>query len=399
MWSQARDEFYRLGHAEAALVALAARSTLGGEALSIGDFVEAAEPIRSQFGEGGGGNTVEDTIAQLHSAGVLSRRDNVSSRSTAVHTRAQDLDVQEALSSFGALPNAEVAKPVWVHLQPFTFCNLECLHCYCFSSPKAPKFLRTVDEWRSCIQSLDNYGIADVYITGGETLIVEEVWELIAEIRDRGMGAGLSTNALYLNERIISNLQRYRIDTLQVSLDGGTLQTHEYLRGKVGSFEKTVENISELARYTNPVINTTINRLNIDEMTKIVQIGQGIGVAKYKFYPQKGCGRGAMMQDDILSDQEVKERLIPMCLEISNSYGVQIETIELGDLCGSARSGFSIDEKGDAYPCIFGISNNAMKCGNIFSDEIDKIWFDAAPMETLRSVQGQPCRACEDYAT
>lgn len=122
-------------------------------------------------------------------------------------------------------PRVPVLKPLWVHLQPFTRCNQHCIHCYCSGGPKADPFLLDVDTWRNVAARLDDYGVLDVYVTGGESLLLDGFFDIVDEILNRGMGFGVSTNATVLSDRVLDRLRELRIGTVQVSLDGATAAT------------------------------------------------------------------------------------------------------------------------------------------------------------------------------
>ena len=376
-WTVDRGEFFRIEGLDAAV--------LGVIALS-GDIARQAlyPSVLSDAGFAASPEAIQESANRLLHAGLLVRTGHAAGAHSGVGSRYLE-----------SAPAESVAKPVWVHLQPFTFCNLSCIHCYCDSSPQAPRFRRSPEDWCKAIAAFDDYGIADVYLTGGETLIVPEVWTLVREISARKMGTGLSTNALHVSPGIIDNLQRFEIRTIQVSLDGGTAKTHDWLRNKRGAFEQTLRNIEAIAKVSEPVINTTVNRANLSELREIVRLGQALGVRKFKFYPQKATGRAALLQDLTLSDAEIVESLRPLCASIARETNTRVETVDPAARCGSAWSGFSVDALGDAFPCIFGIGAPSQRAGNVFDQDIDDVWFQSPVMRRFRTQDESPCRRCE----
>lgn len=291
-------------------------------------------------------------------------------------------------------PVHQIAKPFWAHLQPFTLCNQQCLHCYCNGSPSASPLILTVQEWRDIIGVLDEYGVHDVYITGGETLAIPQFFELAKAILDRGLGFGLSTNATTITDTTLKRLSDLGIGRVQVSLDGGFSETHDRIRGMVGAFEKTLRGIELLSSICEPVVNSVVNSSNIQEMEEIVRKTSQLGCRSYKFFPQKPVGR-ARHNPDSLEDDVIKSTLIPLCRELSSRYAVSIESIDPTRPCGSGTSGFAVNEAGDVYPCIFGILNHKLRCGNLLRDGIDKLWFESEVLREFRSPPGFVCRRCE----
>ncbi|WP_268981569.1 SPASM domain-containing protein [Wolbachia pipientis] len=59
-------------------------------------------------------------------------------------------------------------------------------------------------------------------------------------------------------------------------------------------------------------------------------------------------------------------------------------------------SGFAIEQKGDIYPCIFGVSDKTQCMGNILSDSLDDVWFNSVKLDKFRKLdEGRLCHRCE----
>ncbi|GGJ90280.1 hypothetical protein GCM10010123_20090 [Pilimelia anulata] len=290
-------------------------------------------------------------------------------------------------------PALPVLKPMWVHLQPFTLCNQKCLHCYCSGGPKADPFLLPTRTWREVIGRLDDYGVFDVYVTGGESLMLDGFFDIAAEILGRGMGFGVSTNATVLPPRTLTRLRELGVGTVQVSLDGGTAATHELIRGAPRSFARTLAGIEQIAQFATPVINTVVNRMNLAELEQIVKVGVQVGCSRFKFFPQKPVGRSTVAHT--LDDAQIMGTLVPECARLAELHQVEIETINPDEPCGSGTVGFAVDQRADIYPCIFGVENPAMRCGNLLTDNLDDVWFSSTTMAAFRGAVSTPCRRCE----
>jgi radical SAM protein with 4Fe4S-binding SPASM domain len=290
-------------------------------------------------------------------------------------------------------PTCSVLKPLWAHIQPFTRCNQHCIHCYCEGGPKADPFLLPVDTWLGIIKRLDDHGVLDVYVTGGESLLYDDFFTIAEDILSRGMGFGLSTNATVLSDRTLARLRDLRIETVQVSLDGAHAALHERIRGAPGSFRRTLDGIGRIAEFSQPVINTVVNRLNLTELEDVVKLGKQRGCGRFKFFPQKPVGRSTA--ELTLGNDEIMNQLVPECTRLAMVYGVEVETIDAGKPCGSGSVGFALDQRGDIYPCIFGVADPAQRCGNILDDDLGDVWFGSPALERFRGEVSTPCRRCE----
>jgi radical SAM protein with 4Fe4S-binding SPASM domain len=294
-----------------------------------------------------------------------------------------------------ATPKRPILKPLWAHIQPFTRCNQHCVHCYCHGGPQADPFLLPVQTWQRIVGLLDEYGILDVYVTGGESLLYDGFFTIAEDILSRGMGFGLSTNATILSEGHLAQLRALRIETVQVSLDGANAATHEFIRGARGSFPRTLAGIAQIAAFSTVVINTVVNRQNLRELEDLVKLGLDHGCTRFKFFPQKPVGRsGATLT---LSDDEVLGQLVPECARLAAAYDVAVETIDPGKPCGSGSIGFALDQRGDIYPCIFGVADRTQRCGNILDDGLNDVWFGSPTLEPFRGEVSPVCRRCESW--
>ncbi|WP_432995904.1 radical SAM protein [Dactylosporangium sp. CA-233914] len=344
-----------------------------------------SEAVRLRFGITD--EAVAATVQELWQQGVLVASD-------APACPLDPIDVHAAADAAAATrPEVKVLKPFWVHLQPFTRCNQHCVTCYCSGGPKADPFLHPVEQWKSMIDKLDAYGVLDVYITGGESLLYLEFFDLAEHILGKGMGFGLSTNATVLGGGRLERLQALQFSPVQVSLDGGTAATHELIRGVPGCWPKTLAGIRAIGAFAKVVINTVVNRMNLAELEQVVQVGIGLGVRRFKFFPQKPVGRANPAVT--LDDTTIVQTLLPRCAELAARYEVDIESIDPKASCGSGSIGFAVDQRADIHPCIFGVENPDLVAGNLRTDDLDTVWFGSPVFAPFRGEVGTVCRRCE----
>ena len=259
--------------------------------------------------------------------------------------------------------------------------------------PALHPLLIDVCGWRRIINRLDAFGVLDVYVTGGESLLLDGFFDLAEDILDRGMGFGVSTNATVLSDRVLARLRDLRIGTVQVSLDGATAPVHELIRGAPGSFTRTLDGVRRIGDFSEVVVNTVVNRLNLTELEDVVKLGVEHGCTRFKFFPQKPVGRSTASLT--LNDAEIMGTLVPACAELGEVHGVQVETVDPEQPCGSGSVGFAVDQRADVYPCVFGVQNPALRCGNLLTDDLGDMWFHSPIFAAFRGEVTTPCRRCE----
>lgn len=318
------------------------------------------------------------------------------------HIEIEQESYEKKLREIKNSQKRSISKPFWVHIQPFKYCNQKCIHCYCNADNKQEKFTLSLETWKKIVDKLKIFGILDIYVTGGENLIVNDYYCLTEYIISNGFGTGLSTNGMHISDEAIEKLKLFKLDYIQVSLDGATAETNDLIRGRKGAFNKTIDGIRKIQRNDlgQVAINTVVNKYNLYELEEIIQIGQKLGIKEFKFFPQKLCGRAKNYPKMLLNYSDYK-KYFQICESINKKEDVVLDYISPNndnDRCGSGDAGFSINEYGDIYPCIFGIENSNQCLGNIIKDDLDFIWFDSSKLNNFRQMsKNSLCRRCESH--
>jgi radical SAM protein with 4Fe4S-binding SPASM domain len=109
-----------------------------------------------------------------------------------------------------------------------------------------------------------------INLTGGEALLRNDWYEISKEIKDLGMEVSVLSNGLVLNDNIITKLRSVGVYAIALSLDGGTPETHDSIRGVPGSFEKCLSSLEVLRKRDLPAtVITTVHKRNLNELPKI----------------------------------------------------------------------------------------------------------------------------------
>src|SRR5690349_17865963 len=73
-------------------------------------------------------------------------------------------------------------------------CNLKCVHCYTCSEARKYEGELTTQQCKTVLDDLADFKVPAVLFSGGEPLVRDDVFELAAYARDRGLHVVLSTN-------------------------------------------------------------------------------------------------------------------------------------------------------------------------------------------------------------
>lgn len=125
-------------------------------------------------------------------------------------------------------------------------CNLSCIFCPLGSTGTLdrPNKELTVKEWLPVIDCLGELGCQHVDIGGGEPFLRrEDALVIMEQIKSKGMGGAITTNATLLKEEHIRRIVEMGWESIQISLDGATAVTHDTLRGSHGSHLKVLKTL------------------------------------------------------------------------------------------------------------------------------------------------------------
>jgi phosphonate transport system substrate-binding protein len=172
-------------------------------------------------------------------------------------------------------------------------CNLRCSYCVAESSPTAPRRALGFQNVTRLVDEAVALGFDHVYFTGGEPFILDDIYEMLAYSSAR-VATTVLTNGMLLRGARLDKLEAVKNDNLivQVSLDGGHPEHHDFNRGK-GSWEKTVEGIKLLqARGFHVRLGTTETPVNSAYLTELCAFHRSLGIPDQDHFVRPLAKRG-----------------------------------------------------------------------------------------------------------
>ncbi|WP_227837357.1 radical SAM protein [Nocardia aurantia] len=179
-----------------------------------------------------------------------------------------------------------------VYLYITEACQLRCEHCYMGERLERalkmplPKIVDTLATWRKL-------GGNKLTILGGEPTLHPHYCEVIRLSRQLGYEHVITTtNAQKPALRRFRQLEPDDFAYVQVSLDGGSRDTHDAVRGR-GTFDEAIETTRELAeRGFDARIICTVNEANERDVLQLLDIADVLGVSLVKFHVFSTIGTG-----------------------------------------------------------------------------------------------------------
>jgi len=260
-------------------------------------------------------------------------------------------------------------------------CNLKCKHCAVES--KKSSALQNLEKYFKALESMEEAGVDTVYLSGGEPLLFDYLYDLIDYGKRLGLEITIGTNGTLLNERSAKKLKDANIDRVFVSLDHWRKEKHDWLRGN-GTFEKTINGIKLLKKYeVYTRIDSIVWKENYKELEKLVDFCKKLKADEIIFAWPVKVGSALKNYDYIFPPEEeylkIGEKL--EALRKSKSIKVSYHRFRYFDEsakdCPGGRKIFYINGEGRISPC-FWLSTmlDLFTERNIFEEEFSSLLED-----------------------
>lgn len=175
-------------------------------------------------------------------------------------------------------------------------CNLACRHCWI-----APTYnidgqsFRSLelDLFRSIIKQAEPLGLDTVKLTGGEPLLHPQIHEIIEIVNREDLRLNVETNGVLCTPELAEAISRGRDAFISISLDGAKAETHEWIRGVPGCFDKALRGLSNLVKVgLKPQLIMCLMKRNKDQIKDLVNLAETFGAGSVKFSIVSPTARG-----------------------------------------------------------------------------------------------------------
>ena len=308
------------------------------------------------------------------------------------------------------------AHPVW---EMTSACNLHCIHCHASGGRPGPDELTTAEAKRM----LDGLAEVDAFrmmaFTGGEPLVRDDLFELLAYSQALGFTNTMATNATLIDDGVARRLRQYGVVIAAVSLDGFDAASHDSIRGLPGAFADALRGMRALRRAGILLhINITAMEYNMEQMEPLMALVDELGTGILLMYQLVPVGRGRRIGRAAL-DLGANERLIRFMARAQQTaraimepvagpqywpFLLQQNGIRGGPLlrlaevvfhgCSAGRGFIYIKPDGELWPCPF----IEVACGNVRHTPIARILSTSPVLKDLQNreslLKGR-CGECE----
>lgn len=233
----------------------------------------------------------------------------------------------------GAPKSASERKPIVVW-NITRRCNLRCIHCYSDSEAREYPGELTAEQCHGVVEDLAQYGVPGVLLSGGEPLVHPRFFEIATHAREKGMRVTLSTNGTMIDRDVAKRLKELNFAYVGISLDG-IGETHDYFRGRAGTFDKAVAAFRNCKAVGQKVgLRLTLSRSTIGDLEGILNFIEQEGIDRVCFYHLVYSGRGSHLVE---VPHESTRRAVGMIMDRAAKWAAE----------GSNREVLTVDQPAD----------------------------------------------------
>jgi len=314
-----------------------------------------------------------------------------------------------------AILDGEIIPPYEVEIQPSSLCNLDCKHCFgkkltCnrikdgIGKKEIETLAKKIDEFRK-----DDFKVEVVKFCGttGEPLVNPVTTYAIPLFKDLGKKVILFTNGLFLDRQ--DNGKPYfesvlGADNLVLSLDAGSEETFERLKGRKG-FKRIINSLEKLLGKRNSELNVSVGYVigaeNYKEIVSTTRLMRELGVDDIRFrvdFTNKDGDReysheivNCLRAAEDLSDENFKAISIYSENEIAKDSSAFDSS---GRRCFNQHFWACIGPDAQLYACGHRTYQEVKAYGSLLEDSFEELWAGTERLKNLRGLPDDKCVYC-----
>jgi MoaA/NifB/PqqE/SkfB family radical SAM enzyme len=322
---------------------------------------------------------------------------------------------------FNRITGNPVVFPLTINFLVTDKCNRFCKMCFYKQTP-GTKYNRaatlSLDEIRKFITGLKDHQPI-IHIGGGEPFMRDDLLDIIAEIKKKGLKCLVTTNGSLMSNTVINKLTELKVDVLIFSLYGPEV-IHDEIVKVQGAYKKSLESLRYVLKkrdkHTKVLVSSIILPENILEFSsflddlKFLPI-DGIKVENFNFLTRKEYNQAVAnnAKDDFnlcpsifIHEQGFDQKFITGLICLHKDIRKKFRNVFLkpylsqtqlqdwyGGLpqrdrhCGFITHSVFINSNGDILPCQFFAD---CVLGNINNDSLEAIWLSKRYQELRKTI-------------
>lgn len=294
-------------------------------------------------------------------------------------------------------------------------CNLHCIHCGSDCTLDSGHQDMPMEDFLHAFDTLPKEELQHrftVVLTGGEPLMRKDICQIGMELRKRKVGWGMVSNGQLYTQEMHQRLMAAGMGALTISLDGMD-EDHDWMRGRTGTFNRTIEAISIAAKEQrlNFDVVTCVNQRNLPHLQEIHDLLASLGVPQWRIFTIIPIGRAKDYPELHLTDsqyvelmefikhkREVKESAMNVTYSCEGYLGKYERKVRQNPyFCHAGINIASVLIDGTISACP-NIDRNAFGQGNIYRDNFYEVWQTRfEPFRNRKWARRGKCKGCKAF--
>lgn len=286
-------------------------------------------------------------------------------------------------------------------------CNLSCPHCYRDAGVDMGQELNT-KEAKKMLTEIKAAGFQLMIFSGGEPLLRNDIYELIAYAAKIGLRPVLGTGGSLLNKKRIKKLKTAGLLAAGISLDSIDPKKHDQFRGQKGLFAKIEAAFEELKKADIPFqTHMTVMDWNLGEIEEMIDYSAAVGAKAAHIFFMVPTGRAAYIKENAVSkkdyqqaverimkkSEEVEIEVKPVCapqfIAVADQLGIK-SRFKNGCLAGINYA--IVNPIGEVQPCAY----LDLQLGSVREKSFKNIWENNDILKEMRTMDWQgKCGSCQ----
>jgi len=204
-------------------------------------------------------------------------------------------------------------------------CLLNCIHCRAAARYGPYLGELSIQECFKVLDDIASFSSPIIILTGGDPMMRSDIFEIAKHGTDLGLRMVMAPCGTLITEENARKMVEVGIRRISISIDGATAETHDRFRQVKGAFDDAIKGIT----YAKKVglefqVNTTVTKLNIDELPDVLQLAIDLGAAAFHPFLLVPTGRGKDLAEQEISPEEY-ERVLNWFYEMQGKVPIQFK--------------------------------------------------------------------------
>jgi len=261
-------------------------------------------------------------------------------------------------------------------------CQCKCVHCSAGRHYRKDRKELTTEEAKKLIDDAQKLGVTIIAFTGGEPLLREDLFELIAHVDKKKAMPVMFTNGQFLTEENVEKLAEAGLYSLFLSVDSPDPEVHNELRGMPDLLETALaglKRVKENGIFACFSSYATRSGTEKGVYKKIHKLAMELGLHNIIYFDCVPTGNMLKDTSEMLT-YELRQELHDFSAEIfqkkivpplsSQAWQNSVEAYLSGIGCLAGNIQYYASAYGDISPCDF----TPLSFGNIRNEPLKNIW-------------------------